>query len=101
MRRVVLHPVAPDSCWLWTGALNRWGYGHVSKGRGGGAVRVHKAMYELDVGPVPAGLDLDHLCRTRRCCNPYHLEPVTRQTNVDRGEYGAGKPRPNRRKANA
>src|SRR5699024_8246546 len=45
----------------------------------------HRTMYQAVIGPVPAGLDLDHLCRNRACCNPAHLEPVTRQTNLLRG----------------
>lgn len=47
---------------------------------------LHRAAYELYVGPIPDGLDLDHVydrgCRSRRCCNPAHLEPVTRQENI-------------------
>lgn len=45
----------------------------------------HAALYELLVGPVPAGLELDHLCRNRACCNPLHLEPVTGRVNRARG----------------
>jgi hypothetical protein len=41
-------------------------------------------VYELHVGPIPEGLDLDHLCRVRACCNPDHLEPVTRSENLRR-----------------
>jgi hypothetical protein len=41
-------------------------------------------MYRHLVGPIPAGLDLDHLCLNRRCCNPEHVEPVTRSENVRR-----------------
>lgn len=46
----------------------------------------HRAMFELVNGPVPDGLDLDHLCRNTLCVNPDHLEPVTRRENVLRGE---------------
>jgi hypothetical protein len=80
---------ATSECWLWTGARNRGGYG-VVRGDDGRARILHRLVYELLVGPVPDGLDLDHLCRVRHCCNPTHLEPVTRQTNVDRGTYAAG-----------
>jgi hypothetical protein len=45
----------------------------------------HRIAYELVVAPVPAELDLDHLCRVRRCVNPAHVEPATRQVNLLRG----------------
>lgn len=47
--------------------------------------RTHIASYEFYIGPVPAGKKLDHLCRTRKCCNPEHLEPVTNKVNIARG----------------
>ncbi|MEU6397826.1 HNH endonuclease signature motif containing protein [Streptomyces cinnamoneus] len=84
---------ATGICWLWTGAINRGGYGAISKGRREGAAIVHRVVWELLVGPIPNGADLDHLCRVRACCNPDHLEPVTRVTNVARGSRRAGAPR--------
>jgi hypothetical protein len=77
----------PDGCWEWTGAMSRaTGYGKATmNGRSDGA---HRIMYELIVGPIPTGLDLDHLCRNRICVNPAHLEPVTRSENVRRGIGG-------------
>lgn len=45
----------------------------------------HIVFYERAHGPVPAGLQLDHICRNRRCVNPDHLEPVTQAINVQRG----------------
>lgn len=83
-------------CWVWTGALNRYGYGHVSKGRRLGAARVHRFLWTLLVGPIDDDLDLDHLCRNRACCNPDHLDPVSRQINVDRGLQRAGRARTRR-----
>lgn len=77
-----------DVCWNWTGAIHH-GYGNFYVG-GGRANRTttgaHRFAYELLVGPIPEGLDLDHLCRNRRCVNPDHLEPVTRGENVLRGD---------------
>ncbi len=64
------------------------GYGSF-RGPGGKTTHAHRAAYELLIGPVPAGLHLDHLCRTPACVNPLHLEPVTNQVNTLRGE-GAG-----------
>jgi len=71
-----------DGCWEWTGAKQRGGYGHLSiDGRSIGA---HRVVFELLKGPIPAGLDLDHLCRNPGCVRPDHLEPVTRQVNLRR-----------------
>ena len=77
-------------CWLWTAAVDPvTGYGkfHVRPGVTMGA---HRFGYALLVGAVPAGLDLAHVvergCRSRRCVNPLHLEPVTRQENLLRGD---------------
>lgn len=70
-------------CWLWTAKLNRDGYGHFRlDGRRPGA---HRVAYELFVGAIPEGLEIDHLCRVRHCVNPAHLEPVTHGVNVARG----------------
>lgn len=55
-----------SGCWEWTGALVN-GYGQAKIGhrlRG-----VHRFSYEHHVGPVPAGLEIDHLCKNKRCCN--------------------------------
>lgn len=81
---------APNECWYWTGELDRrGGYGALAapteipskwKRR-----KAHRLIYELLVGPIPAGLHLDHLCRTPRCVNPDHLEPVTALVNIRRG----------------
>lgn len=70
-------------CWLWTASLNK-GYGQFKWGSG--MRMAYKVAYELLLGPVPAGLDLDHLCRVKECVNPVHLEPVTHRENILRGE---------------
>lgn len=74
----------PGGCWLWLGALDRRGYGRV---RLPGFVKAHQATYVLTRGPVPDGLELDHLCRNPSCCNPDHLEPVTHRENCQRAAY--------------
>lgn len=76
-----------DECWMWPGALTDSGYGKVAPGPEGGTWLVHRIVYEYMVGPIPKGLDLDHLCRVRACVNPAHLEPVTRRENLARGEH--------------
>lgn len=72
-------------CWAWCGVVNgHSGYGQVNW-RGYTAHKVHRATYELLVGPIPDGLTIDHLCFNRMCCNPAHLEPVTNRENILRG----------------
>ncbi|WP_443035064.1 HNH endonuclease signature motif containing protein [Streptomyces sp. BE133] len=74
-------------CWHWKGNLNQGGYGYISikDAERWRTVLTHRLAYTIFMGEVPSGLDLDHLCRNRRCWNPWHLEPVTRLINVRRG----------------
>lgn len=66
--------LAPDGCWNWLGAKVH-GYGKIGAGgRGNGTIVAHRVAYEWLVGPIPDGLQLDHLCRNRSCVNPSHLE---------------------------
>ena len=82
--------VQPNGCWLWTGSLmfrkpgtSSGGYGRFYfRGRYEGA---HRWCWERCNGPVPGGLEIDHLCRNRACCNPTHMEAVTHATNIRRG----------------
>jgi hypothetical protein len=75
---------APGGCWIWQGAKNDLGYGQLVAA-GGRRVYAHRFSYEKYVGPIPDGLDLDHLCRTPSCVSPRHLQPVTHQENMRRG----------------
>ncbi|HJT99697.1 MAG TPA: HNH endonuclease signature motif containing protein [Actinomycetes bacterium] len=69
-------------CWLWTGATALSGYGRFTLGGAHGPiVQAHRFAYELLVGPIPAGLELDHLCAMPPCVNPAHAEPVTGAEN--------------------
>jgi hypothetical protein len=70
-------------CHEWTGALDRSGYGAFKVQ--GKKINAHRWAYMYAVGPIPKGLDLDHLCRIRKCVNVEHLEAVTRKINVRRG----------------
>lgn len=73
-----------SGCWIWTGALGDSGYGRLALNRK--LHYVHRLSYETFVGPIPDGLQIDHLCRNRACFAPSHLEPVTCRVNVLRGE---------------
>jgi hypothetical protein len=77
------HVTKTDTCWLWTGRRDIGGYGRLWVGDRD--VPAHRWSYERFVGPIPEGLQVDHLCRVRECVNPAHLEPVTQAENIRRG----------------
>lgn len=68
-------------CWLWTGARHKRDRYALFKA-GGRCRQAHRVSYEIFVGEIPAGLDLDHTCRRRECVCPRHLAPVTERENV-------------------
>lgn len=91
-----------EGCWEFTGRLSgQRGYGQIW--HQGHYHYVHRVSYEEFVGPIPSGLDIDHLCRNPKCFRPDHLEPVTRAVNIQRGhdarrkELGLGESRSQRR----
>jgi hypothetical protein len=63
-----------DACWLWTGYVNDKGYGYFNR----------KGVHRLMMGDIPEGMEVDHLCNVRNCCNPEHLEIVTKSENESR-----------------
>lgn len=71
-------------CWIWRANKTRGGYGMF---RLSGKMRLaHRVAYELAIGAIPEGLQIDHLCKERSCVNPFHLEPVTAKENTRRGD---------------
>lgn len=83
-----ISPEPNTGCWLWLGYCEQ-GYGRLSSNAAiDGDRQVHRVTYRLLRGEIPEGLELDHLCRVRCCVNPDHLEPVTKQVNIQRGLAG-------------
>src|SRR3972149_166160 len=74
-----------ETCWQWTGTHTDTGYGKVFMDRR--LWQAHRAAYVLYIGPIPDGLDIDHLCENKGCVNPEHLRPLDHRTNVLRGNH--------------
>ncbi len=72
-----------SGCLLWTASKTTNGYGLFASKR---TKVAHRWVYEHVRGPIPKGLELDHLCRVRHCVNPWHLEAVTHRENILRGD---------------
>lgn len=75
-------PVDDAPCWTWTGCIKGNGYGYFRE------QLAHCLVFAELRGEIPAGLELDHLCRNHSCVNPAHLEPVTHEENCRRGLTG-------------
>lgn len=78
-----------EGCWPWPGVRDKDGYCYASWE--GKSTYAHIAAYRALVGPIPAGLTIDHLCRVRQCINPAHMEPVTMRVNILRGTSPSAK----------
>jgi len=73
-----------DECWIWTGPVDKDGYGRTYAGkrnRKNKSMMAHRAMHELYIGQIPLNLTVDHLCRNRACGNPKHLRILTLMEN--------------------
>lgn len=88
---------SPDGCWIWTGRVDKYGYGRGKYQRR--SLGAHRIAYLLFVGPLPDGVPLDHTCHDRscelgtgcmhrRCVNPDHLQLTTVAINTQRGRAG-------------
>lgn len=84
------YEVDARGCWIWTASRTAEGYGKLADGEGRWK-RAHRIAYELFVGPVSEGLEIDHLCGQPSCVNPEHLEAVTHRVNLLRGGSFAAK----------
>ena len=73
-------------CWPWKGATDKRGYGRFGLDRRHSSFLAHVFAYDIVNGPIPKGLELDHLCRNHSCVNPAHLEAVTHRENIRRGD---------------
>ena len=83
----------PSGCWEWTATRNAAGYGVIVWGTK--CYKPHRLIYEWASGaPVADGLEVDHLCRCRGCCNPAHLEAVTKAENLRRRQCRDAAPLP-------
>jgi len=87
--RIVRKVQFTDGCWLWMAAKHPHGYGHTWFA--GRLWPAHRLFYHWFIGPVPVGLELDHLCREPACVRPDHLEPVTHRENLLRGNGFSGR----------
>jgi len=87
--KYIKFPSDPKDCWIWIGGMMGKRYGtfcFMLKQH-----QAHRFVYELLVGKVPKGKELDHLCREKKCVNPDHLEPVRHKINCSRGKVNQNK----------
>ena len=74
--------LSEGDCWLWTGSRDVTGYGQLTNGAYS-TRQAHRIVWQILVGPIASGMELDHLCHTRECVNPDHLREVTHKQNLE------------------
>lgn len=79
--RMGLRTQKGEGCWIWSGTRDSYGYGRVAYQ--GKQFFAHRVAYELDSGPIPKGLRIDHICHTPLCVRPDHLRAVTIKENAE------------------
>lgn len=76
------HIESVDDCWQWGGYVQNAGYALMSTFQR--TILAHRWAYQYFIEPIKNKFTLDHLCMNKLCVNPYHLEQVTRTTNIQR-----------------
>ncbi len=79
-----------ETCWLWTAYINKFGYGVIGTYDKKTAL-AHRVSFELTKGPIPEGLEINHLCEVKNCINPDHLEAITRAEHILKTDFQGGK----------
>lgn len=77
-----------EKCWEWLASLDKDGYGQFRHGKR--MVKAHRMSYELFVGAIPMGMEIDHLCQNKKCVKPSHLQAVDHRTNMARSRSFSG-----------
>lgn len=85
LERCIQDPIG--QCLYWLKSTNKAGYGGYYRG---GSMLAHRLAYVAWKGPIDDGMEIDHLCRVRNCCNPDHLEQVTHEENMRRARLAGG-----------
>lgn len=81
------YKISRNGCWVWLGAFTQKGWrGYGYRRWNGKVIPAHRIFYEELVGPIPLGMDIDHICRKRKCVNPAHLRPLPRHLNLQTGK---------------